>query len=439
MAWTTFKLSLAAGMLLTGSLNTLSTKAADQATTTNRYGESVNFNHPFFQALCMFIGEFSCLIAFYVARARARSRGDKFEEAAPFNPLIFLLPALCDMTATSLMYVGLSLTDASIFQMLRGSVVIFTGIASVLFLKNKDGSRRRLGSYQWFGMALVLLGTAAVGTASYACPASGATAAADASKALLGNSLILVAQVIVAAQMVVEETFISGYNVPALQVVGLEGLFGICALSVVLTIMYFVPAPVAFCLYPATGSYPAHCDHFEDAYDAVVQMGNNWIVATMLALNTLSIAFFNCMCFALSSLRHSLFVSHSHSFLISLLLPLLAPALALSCVPPRALAPPLSSDFGVSVTKHISASTRMVLDSLRTMIIWGFSLGVKWESFCYIQVVGFLILLSGTVVYNKIVKLPFLKYEDEEGEAASDEGKLAEGDSEALLLNESVN
>jgi hypothetical protein len=91
------------------------------------------------------------------------------------------------------------------------------------------------------------------------------------------------------------------------------------------------------------------------------------------------------------------------------------------------------------VTKHISASTRMVLDSLRTMIIWGFSLGVKWETFCYVQVIGFVILLSGTVVYNKIVKLTFLfKYEDEEGEA-SDEGKLAEGDSEALLLNESVN
>lgn len=37
-----------------------------------------------------------------------------------FSPWIFLPPALCDMLATSTMYVGLNLTFASSFQMLRG-------------------------------------------------------------------------------------------------------------------------------------------------------------------------------------------------------------------------------------------------------------------------------------------------------------------------------
>ena len=291
------------------------------------------------------------------------------------------MPALCDMTATSLMYVGLSLTDASVFQMLRGSVVIFTGIGSVLFLKNADGSRRRLGAHQWLGMLFVLVGTATVGTASYVC-GSGASAS-DASKAALGNTLIVIAQVIVAVQMVVEETFIEGYNVPALQVVGWEGSFGIMALSVVLTAMYFVPAPTAFCLYPAAGSYPAHCDHFEDSYDAVVQMGHNWVVATMLVLNVFSIAFFNF--------------------------------------------------FGVMVTKHMSASTRMVLDSLRTMVIWSFSLGVGWQSFCYVQLIGFVVLLAGTVVYNKVVRVPGLTYPEDA--AAEKSLELEEGDNEALLLS----
>ena len=40
---------------------------------------------------------------------------------------IFLPPALCDMTATSVQYIGLTLTYASSFQMLRGAVIIFTG------------------------------------------------------------------------------------------------------------------------------------------------------------------------------------------------------------------------------------------------------------------------------------------------------------------------
>ena len=40
---------------------------------------------------------------------------------------IFLPPAMCDMTATSLQYIGLTFTYASSFQMLRGAVIIFTG------------------------------------------------------------------------------------------------------------------------------------------------------------------------------------------------------------------------------------------------------------------------------------------------------------------------
>ena len=44
----------------------------------------------------------------------------------PFNPFIFLPPALCDMTATSLQYIGLTLTFASSFQMLRGMVLHYS-------------------------------------------------------------------------------------------------------------------------------------------------------------------------------------------------------------------------------------------------------------------------------------------------------------------------
>lgn len=40
-----------------------------------------------------------------------------------FNPLVFLPPACCDIMGTSIMYVGLNLTTASSFQMLRGNRV----------------------------------------------------------------------------------------------------------------------------------------------------------------------------------------------------------------------------------------------------------------------------------------------------------------------------
>jgi hypothetical protein len=65
------------------------------------------------QAIGMFIGEMLCLVTFYLLVWRAKRTGQEIDRGKPFNPFIFLLPACCDMTATSLMYLGLTLTDAS--------------------------------------------------------------------------------------------------------------------------------------------------------------------------------------------------------------------------------------------------------------------------------------------------------------------------------------
>ena len=62
--------------------------------------------------------------------------------------------------------------------------------------------------------------------------------------------------------------------------------------------------------------------------------------------------------------------------------------------------------FGISVTQSMSATHRMVLDSIRTMVIWVFSLAVGWQSFAALQVVGFTILLFGTLVYNELLVVP---------------------------------
>lgn len=41
---------------------------------------------------------------------------------------------------------------------------------------------------------------------------------------------------------------------------------------------------------------------------------------------------------------------------------------------------------GISVTKEMSATTRMILDSVRTIVIWAFSLAFGWQAFHYLQV-----------------------------------------------------
>ena len=55
------------------------------------------------------------------------------------------------------------------------------------------------------------------------------------------------------------------------------------------------------------------------------------------------------------------------------------------------------------MTKEMSATTRMVLDSVRTLVIWGVSLGVGWQKFQFLQLIGFLILVTGMCVYNDLL------------------------------------
>lgn len=119
---------------------------ADDIESVNRNGVSKKFDHPFFQACCMFLGEFLCLIVFKVLYYHYKRKGvcnskeiwdyqmyevylfqDGSEDVMEltkgnrdFNPFKLFIPAMCDMTATSIMYIGLTLTYSSSFQMFRG-------------------------------------------------------------------------------------------------------------------------------------------------------------------------------------------------------------------------------------------------------------------------------------------------------------------------------
>jgi len=367
MGWKPIHFTLAGMMVVFGTFNTLSVKWADKMKAKNTEGKLADFNHPFLQACGMFLGEMMCMVAFWVVRWRSKRQPQSAfppidDPNAPkeFNPLIFLPPALCDMTATSIQYIGLTLTYASSFQMLRGAVIIFTGILSTIFLK------RKLQWFKWLGMLLVIGGLVTVGTNDLIHPADPdsnsttgytltnpwMTTTGNDSKpntdVIVGDVLIFCSQIIVATQMVLEEKFVSRYNVPALQAVGWEGTFGFTTLAILL-----IPFSQIY-VGPKFGNNPKHV--LEDAYDAVYQLAHNPLLALAFSGTIISIAFFN---FA-----------------------------------------------GISVTKELSATTRMVLDSIRTISIWMFSIAVGWQQFYGLQLLGFAILLSGMCLYNDILIRP---------------------------------
>merc|ERR1712184_153643 len=101
-----------------------------------------------------------CVYLIYVFCIRADTEIEDKDKPKP-NPFLFLPPALCDVTATSMMYVGLNLTSASQFQMLRGSIMIFVGIFSKIFLK------KQMEWFRWVGMAVVFAGILMVGGADF--------------------------------------------------------------------------------------------------------------------------------------------------------------------------------------------------------------------------------------------------------------------------------
>ncbi|XP_066144792.1 solute carrier family 35 member F6 [Euwallacea fornicatus] len=343
MEWTPYLTFLAVLMVFTGSINTISTKWADTIKSPGKDGIPKKFDHPFFQASTMFLGELMCLIFFKVMYRIYSNRADGTEDVSPltsgnrnFNPLILYIPALCDMTATSIMYIGLNLTFPSSFQMFRGSVIVFVGLLSVAFLN------RTLGKREWIGIIFIILGLSIVGMADFISVDSNKEY--NRNDIITGDMLIVIAQVIQAIQMVVEEKFVQGENIPSLQAVGWEGLFGFVTLVLLQIPFYFIRGVPP--LTPTAGA------RLEDPIDAFVQIGHS-VPLLFAVLGTItSIAFFNYA--------------------------------------------------GISVTKELSATTRMVLDSVRTIIVWIFSLAFFNQNFHWLQLFGFIQLIIGMCLYNGI-------------------------------------
>jgi hypothetical protein len=81
------------------------------------------------------------------------------------------------------------------------------------------------------------------------------------SDVLLGDLLIIGAQILVAGQLVFEEKYIKKYDIPVLQVIGLEGLHGFTIMSVLLIPLFFVHVGEEF------GQNPRHA--FEDPVNKI--------------------------------------------------------------------------------------------------------------------------------------------------------------------------
>ena len=102
----------------------------------------------------------SPMSSFFSPTLRRPKTSSVYENVTWGSFFVCLLPAICDLGGTTLSGIGLLFTSASVFQMLRGSIIVFTGVLSVVFLG------RKLAAFQVVGMIATAVGITMVGMSS---------------------------------------------------------------------------------------------------------------------------------------------------------------------------------------------------------------------------------------------------------------------------------
>ena len=354
-------------LLITGSINTIANKLQQ-----NTISLGIAYKgHQKFITFCMFNGEFLCLLFYWLKDGRKKNKNSEQIESSENNPTInlkpkakfwyFLFPAVFDILGSSISSISLSFLPSSIYQMFRGAIIIFTCTASILFLKNKYYRQHFLG------ICIVVIGLIIVGVNA---ALSGSSDEFD-SKIVLGIFLVVLSQVFSCMLFVSEEKILKNYDVPPLKAVGMEGMWGVACYIILLFIFYFIRCESWYdilkdnvCIEDGKGGDI----RFENAIFAFKQIWESSNIKIYLSMYVLSIAFFNFS--------------------------------------------------GLTISKYSSATSRTIVDTLRTVIVWTFFLVMPFvpedtkETFSWLQLLGFVILILGGLIYNEILVIKFWGFAD---------------------------
>jgi len=241
--------------------------------------------------------------------------------------------------------------------MLRGCSIIFSAILSIIFLK------RKLYSFHWIGILITFIGLGIVGASSLL--ATDSRVESTTGEMLFGFMMLGIGLLANSTQIVVEELFLKKRNIPPALVVGSEGAWGIMGMAVTLTILYYIPGK-------DKGSY-------ENAYDSAVMISNNVALLFFVIGQWAALWWYNLL--------------------------------------------------ALTVTKSLSAVHRTLLDAFRTTFVWIANLfifyaiddryGEQLTDYSLLQAGGFILLLFGTLVYNRIIELPRVNYPGDVGKITS--------------------
>ncbi|EME88142.1 uncharacterized protein MYCFIDRAFT_159345 [Pseudocercospora fijiensis CIRAD86] len=389
---------LVAFMLLTGVCNTLLTKYQDMQCVADCETDHPRlFEQPVIQTLQMFVGESGCWLVVFLGylfrRLRTpghttpideirydpvhnqetdddddeRAEGDLSTSQTLVDPTNIVVKAAIDaelehhdraplegykiflLALPAICDIcGTTLMNVGLL-FVAASIYQMTRGALVLFvgLFSVLFLKRHLGGWKWASLFVVVLGVAIVGLAGV--KAVSAMETHTAAETVLGFFLIAFAQVFTATQFVLEESIMERYSMDPIQVVGWEGVFGFLVTLVGMGV-----------LHGAIGQTAKGQGGYFDAREGFYEMFHYRAIGITSILIMISIGGFNF--------------------------------------------------FGLSVTRSISATARSTIDTCRTLFIWLVSLGLGWETFKWLQIVGFALLVYGTAIFNDVLRPPTVAF-----------------------------
>jgi drug/metabolite transporter (DMT)-like permease len=169
---------------------------------------------------------------------------------------LLLIPSLFDLCATALCMLGLLHVEVSIYQMLRGSAIIFVAILKHFVLKDK------LRDFMWVGVGWNVVSIILVGmTAMFS---GGGGEGDDGKDPVKGVCLILAGAFVQSLQYAFEEKVMSmEISAPPLLLIGMEGFWGT-------VVCIFVLYPICYALPGADVG-----GTMENPYDTIAMMQNS--------------------------------------------------------------------------------------------------------------------------------------------------------------------
>lgn len=252
------------------------------------------------------------------------------------------IPSVFDLGATALCMMGLQFLDVSIYQMLRGSGIIFVALMKQHVLGD------HLFRFQWVGVFWNVVSVVLVGLTAMLASAQ-SEKEVEASDAVWGVLLVMAGAFVQALQFVFEEKVMTmDIPAPPLLLIGMEGIWGtVLCLVVVYPLAYFMPGD-------DHGSY-------EDPFNTYEMIMNSSTIKWAFVIYFFTIFAYNLFAvlvtFMLSSVWHA-------------------------------------------ILDNFRPITVWATDMFIFYVLTAGAFGEPWTHWSFIQLAGMFVLLYGTSIYN---------------------------------------